>query len=188
MNRRDDWKVTNPTVRDTVILVDEHGVAIGRAPKLAAHASPGQLHLAISVFLYRDDGALLLQQRAATKYHFPGLWANACCSHPVPGEAVADAAAARVREELGIDAPLALAGSLTYRAACPTSGLVEHEFDWVFVGEIDSTVHPDPREIDAVRFVTIDELGDGDFDGVLAPWFFPALELAEMARSASTSP
>jgi isopentenyl-diphosphate delta-isomerase len=173
------------TVRDTVVLVDADGRPIGTAPKRTAHEPPGMLHLAFSVFLYRPDGALLLQQRAAGKYHFPGVWANACCSHPAPGEQVADGASARVREELGVEVALEVAGAFTYSAPCAISGLVEREFDWVFVGELDGSPDPDPAEVAALRFVTVDALRTGAVDGPLAPWLLPALELAESAREAT---
>jgi isopentenyl-diphosphate delta-isomerase len=183
----DDWTVTGAAVRDTVILVDEHGGAVGTAPKLEAHRPPGQLHLAISVFLYRPDGKMLIQRRAASKYHFPGVWANACCSHPSPGEPIDVAAVARVREELGLEVELRRAGAIAYRATCQSSGLVEFEYDWVFVGETSDAPVPDPHEIEVLRFVTVDDLEPGRFDGSLAPWFAPALALAEAARAVTRS-
>lgn len=173
--------------RDTVVLVDPLGTVIGDAPKLEAHRPPGLLHLAVSVFLYRSDGDLLLQRRALSKYHFPGVWANACCSHPQPGESAAVAAKARVFEELGLGVELAAAGVFTYRAPCPDSGLVEHEFDAVFVGVTDAAPVVDPAEVAEFCYVGIDVVRRGAFTGVLAPWFAPALELAELARAASSS-
>jgi isopentenyl-diphosphate delta-isomerase len=143
------------------------------------------LHLAISVFLYRADGSMLLQRRARSKYHFPGVWANACCSHPSPGESAADAAVARVEEELGLTAVLEPAGSIVYRATCASSGLVEHELDEIFVGVIDADPDPDPAEVAEVAWVTVDRLRNGEHPGALAPWFWPALERAEALRSGS---
>ncbi len=169
--------------RDVVVLVDEAGAVLGSAGKIAAHEPPGQLHLAISVVLYRLDGLLILQQRAATKYHFPLFWANACCSHPRPGELPAVAAEARVEEELGVACALRPAGSFLYRATCPTTGLVEYELDHVFVGELDLSPRPDPNEVAAVAFVAPTELFDGSFAGPSAPWLVPAVRLAEQLRS-----
>ncbi|CAM5402472.1 Isopentenyl-diphosphate Delta-isomerase [Streptomyces violarus] len=83
-------------------LVDEDGVTIGTAEKLAAHQPPGQLHRAFSVFLFDEHGRLLLQRRALGKYHSPGVWSNTCCGHPYPGEAPFAAAARRTFEELGV--------------------------------------------------------------------------------------
>src|SRR5207248_1208560 len=67
---------------DDVILVDEQDRPVGTAPKLAAHQDGGRLHRAFSVFIFDSAGRMLLQRRAASKYHFGGLWTNTCCSHP----------------------------------------------------------------------------------------------------------
>jgi isopentenyl-diphosphate delta-isomerase len=111
-------------------LVDEAGRTIGTAEKLSAHQAPGQLHRAFSVFLFDDEGRLLLQRRALGKYHSPGVWSNTCCGHPYPGEPPFVAAARRTAEELG--APPALlreGGTVRYNhrgsgagAAAPRSG------------------------------------------------------------------
>ena len=171
-------------LRDTVLLVGPEGAVLGTAPKLAAHEPPGHLHLAFSVFLFRADGATLLQRRAAGKYHFAGVWANACCSHPAPGEALASAAAARVEEELGVRVPLAEAGSFTYRASDPTSGLVEHELDHVFVGRLEELpLAPDPEEIAELRFVAPAAISEETLGAPLAPWLVRALGLALAALS-----
>ncbi|MGO4758862.1 isopentenyl-diphosphate Delta-isomerase, partial [Streptomyces sp. 2MCAF27] len=76
-------------------LVDEDGRTIGTAEKLSAHLAPGRLHRAFSVFLFDDEGRLLLQRRALGKYHSPGVWSNTCCGHPYPGEPPFVAAARR---------------------------------------------------------------------------------------------
>jgi isopentenyl-diphosphate Delta-isomerase len=171
----------------TVVLVDERGEVLGHAEKLDAHQPPGQLHLAFSVLLYRDDGALLLQQRAAGKYHFPLNWANACCSHHREDEDLLVAATSRLKEELGISAELEWAGSFVYRASCPVTGLVEYEFDHVLIGINSTEPRPDPREVAATCFVQPGALLDGTFPGVLAPWLLPALEIAERRRSLPSS-
>ena len=87
-------------------LVDEAGVTIGTAEKLAAHQAPGLLHRAFSVFLFDPRGRLLMQRRALGKYHSPGVWSNTCCGHPYPGESPFAAAARRTHEELGVSPAL----------------------------------------------------------------------------------
>jgi isopentenyl-diphosphate delta-isomerase len=67
---------------EKVILVDEEDRLLGTAEKLAAHRDGGQLHRAFSIFIFDGQGRMLLQQRAAEKYHFRGKWTNACCGHP----------------------------------------------------------------------------------------------------------
>ncbi|MGH9296215.1 MAG: isopentenyl-diphosphate Delta-isomerase, partial [Acidimicrobiales bacterium] len=83
--------------RSAVVLVDEAGTRLGLLDKLGAHRAPGRLHLAFSVFVFRG-GEVLVQRRAASKYHFPGVWANACCSHPEPGEDLVASARRRLFE------------------------------------------------------------------------------------------
>ena len=164
--------------RDDVILVDQHDNPVGYAAKLAAHENGGRLHRAFSVFLFNAAGQMLLQQRADAKYHFGGLWTNTCCSHPRRDEPVEQAARRRLREEMGIDAPLERAFSFVYRAADPASGLVEHEFDHVFVGRFDGAPRPNAAEVGGWRWVDPAELS-GDVESNPAsytPWFKIALD------------
>lgn len=175
----------NGSGRSTVLLVDEQGRALGASPKLAAHEPPGQLHLAFSVFLFDDAGRVLWQRRAAEKYHFPLVWANSCCSHPAPGEDPKRSAVARVEEELGLGCALEGAGHFVYRAACARSGLVEHEYDLVFVGGLTGTPEPDPEEVAEVRLLEPAAVRAGGLGGELAPWVAEALRLAEAAWRSS---
>ncbi|MEX1023558.1 MAG: isopentenyl-diphosphate Delta-isomerase [Planctomycetota bacterium] len=132
---------------ERVVLVDEADRELGTREKLVAHQR-GELHRALSVFLFDVHGRVLLQRRALGKYHSAGLWANACCSHPRPGEDVAEAARRRLAEELGVEAQLKAAGTFLYRAEVG-AGLVEHELDHVFVGRFDGDPRLDPGEADA---------------------------------------
>ncbi len=146
-----------------VELVDSHGRPIGSATVAAAHEHPGQLHRAFSVFLRDEAGRVLLQQRAAVKTRFPLRWANTCCGHPAPAEAVTDAAARRLLEELGIDGVrLTEIGRYSYFAEDPATGRVEHEYDHVLLGELpaDRLPQPDPDEVAAYRWISVADLLD----------------------------
>ncbi|HET9091394.1 MAG TPA: isopentenyl-diphosphate Delta-isomerase [Acidimicrobiales bacterium] len=168
--------------RKLVVLADDEGHPLGTRAKRAAHEAPGELHLAFSVFLFRGDGRTLVQQRAATKYHFAGTWANACCSHPEPGEAIDASARRRVREELGLDCALEEVGRFVYRAVDGSSGLVEHEYDHVLVGMLDDaaagSVRPDPEEVQDWRWVDPAEVAGAGGEEGFAPWFAESLALA----------
>ena len=126
--------------------------------KLAAHLE-GRRHKAVSVFVMAGD-AVLLQRRALGKYHTPGLWANTCCTHPGWGEAPADCAIRRLRQELGIEG-LACdwRGRVEYRADVG-GGMVEHEVVDVFVAEAgrDMPLAPDPAEVMATRWLDVEAL------------------------------
>ncbi|RED43345.1 isopentenyl-diphosphate Delta-isomerase [Aestuariispira insulae] len=142
-----------PINRDQVILVDEDDRPTGTADKMTAHRQ-GLLHRAFSVMLVcRDEGGavkVLLQKRAAGKYHSAGLWSNSCCSHPIPGENTHAAAVERLQQELGIADPVSLSpmGFCRYRAELD-SGLTENELDHVFVGTVplDLTLRPNLLEV-----------------------------------------
>jgi isopentenyl-diphosphate Delta-isomerase len=123
--------------------------------KMAAHRS-GQLHQAVSVFVF-DGANLLLQRRAAGKYHCGGLWANTCCSHPHWGEAPAAAAHRRLREELGVSLAVRPTGVLEYRAAV-TAGLIEHERVHIFRADGAPALALNPIEVDAVAWAPVAQI------------------------------
>jgi isopentenyl-diphosphate delta-isomerase len=135
-----------------VTLVDTNDRPIGTAEKLEAHRK-ALLHRACSVVLFNGDGEMLLQQRHAAKYHSGGLWSNTCCTHPRPGETAIDAARRRLREEIGIEAELEHLFSFVYRAELD-DGLVEHEYDHVYVGEADESPSPDADEVQDWRWAS----------------------------------
>lgn len=160
-------------------LVDEAGMTIGTAEKLSAHQAPGRLHRAFSVFLFDDDGRLLLQRRALGKYHSPGVWSNTCCGHPYPGEPPFVAAARRTAEELGA-APALLreAGTVRYNHPDPASGLVEQEYNHLFVGLVHEQLRPDPGEIGETAFVNPVDLEELRETGPFSAWFPTVLDAA----------
>lgn len=141
---------------ELVLLVNERDEPVGTMGKLRAHQE-GALHRAFSVFLFDDTGRLLLQRRAAGKYHSPGLWTNTCCSHPRPNEAVADAARRRLMEEMGIDTIVEHRFSFLYRASFD-NGLIEHELDHVFFGRWNGDARPNPDEVDDWTYIHLDDL------------------------------
>ncbi|MEG1774451.1 MAG: NUDIX domain-containing protein, partial [Oscillospiraceae bacterium] len=99
------------------------------------------------------------QQRAAHKYHSGGLWANACCSHPRPEEALADAAARRLQEECGAVCPLTELFSFVYRQPF-ADGLCEYEVDHVLLGRYDGPLTRNPDEAAQLLWIERDELAE----------------------------
>jgi isopentenyl-diphosphate delta-isomerase len=182
---------STPGTTDVILLelVDEDGTTIGTAEKLSAHQPPGRLHRAFSVFLFDDLGRLLLQQRAPGKYHSPGVWSNTCCGHPYPGESPFAAAARRTHEELGVSpALLGEAGTVRYNHPDPVSGLVEQEFNHLFVGLTRETPRPDPQEVGATAFVTAAELAERHEAAPFSAWFMTVLDAARPAIKELTGP
>ena len=138
--------------KDRVVLVDDFGNALanhdGRIStmhKIEAHRL-GSLHRATSVFIFNSRNELLLQKRAEGKYHSPGKWTNTCCTHPYPGEIPLICAQRRLGEEMGLSAKLTEAFSFSYTAYVG-NGLIEKEFDHVFLGLSNQNPSPDPTEV-----------------------------------------
>ena len=158
---------------EEIILVDENDNQIGFETKLKAHEGGGKLHRAFSIFVFNAAGEMLLQRRARKKYHFGGLWTNACCGHPKRGEELQYAAPTRLQQEFGFCTELEEIFSFLYRAPDPESGLTEHEFDHAFYGEFDGEPRPNPDEIEDWKWIDIDRLLVGlennPYD--YTPWF-----------------
>lgn len=146
----------NQMIEELLILVNQQDTPIGTMPKLLAHQR-GCLHRAFSIFIFNHKNELLIQQRALHKYHSAGQWANSCCSHPRPQEETHDAALRRLNDELGFSTELKHVGEFIYKADV-YGGLIEHEYDHLFVGYYDALVIPNPDEVSAIRWVSLDVL------------------------------
>jgi isopentenyl-diphosphate delta-isomerase len=136
---------------DPVVLVDADDKQVGTAEKLDAHRR-GLKHRAISVLVHNAKGEFLLQRRSGAKYHSGGLWTNACCSHPLPGEPAADAARRRLAEEMGFSCPLEPLFVYQYNEPVP-GGLIENELVHVYGGQHDGAVNPDPAEVGEWKWI-----------------------------------
>ncbi len=143
---------------EQVILVNELDEQHGISPKMHAHEQ-GLLHRAFSIFIFNKNGDMLLQQRALDKYHGGGLWTNACCSHPRPGESLSEAAQRRLEEEMGFTARLEKIFDFVYRADVE-NGLVEHEFDHVFAGIYEGPVVINTSEVMNARYASMQEISE----------------------------
>ncbi len=141
---------------DYVILVDSQDNELGVMEKLEAHEK-GVLHRAFSIFLFNSKGEMLIQQRAMSKYHSPGLWTNACCSHPAPAETILDAGKRRLQEELGLSTVLVDAFKFEYRETFDNA-LTEHELDHVLVGYTDDSPILNSDEAKDYRWVDMSDL------------------------------
>jgi len=137
-----------------IILVDTSDNPIGTEEKLQAHKI-GLLHRAFSICIFDQNNQMLLAQRAKTKYHSGGLWSNACCSHPRPGEILEDACQRRLQEELGFSCSVTKQFDFIYKAVITKDGLIEHEFDHVFFGFVKTPfiIQPNPEEVGAIAWV-----------------------------------
>jgi isopentenyl-diphosphate delta-isomerase len=162
-----------------VILVNEKDETVGRMEKIEAHRK-ALLHRAFSVFIFNSKGEMLLQQRAKNKYHSAGLWTNACCSHPEPGEETRAAAVRRLKEELGFGTELKKIFDFTYQHAFD-NGLTEFEFDHVFAGTYSGMISPNKDEVSDYCFKSLDEIQSTlqSHGWKYTPWFHIAFPMVE---------
>jgi isopentenyl-diphosphate delta-isomerase len=156
---------------EEVVLLGNDGSPIGCADKARIHTKDTPLHSAFSVFLFNREGQMLVQQRAWSKKTWPGIWSNACCGHPLPGESLEAAAHRRLADELGlgeIELTLALP-HFRYRAEY--LGVVENEICPVFVGCCQTSPRPNPAEVAATDWVDWEAFirNDPEFDEY-SPW------------------
>jgi len=137
---------------EQVILVNENNEQIGTMPKMEAHEK-ALLHRAFSVFIANDNGDIMLQQRAASKYHSPLLWTNTCCSHQRVGESNIEAGKRRLQEEMGFQTELKELFSFIYKAPFD-NGLTEHEYDHVMLGTYNAEPNINKDEVEAWKWMS----------------------------------
>lgn len=143
-------------MKEHVILVDEQDNPIGLMEKIEAHEK-ALLHRAFSVFVFNSKGELMLQQRAAHKYHSPLLWTNTCCSHQRYGETSLEAGVRRLDEEMGFTCDLEKVFWFIYKAPFD-NGLTEHELDHVMVGKFEGEPNINPEEVEAYKWMPLEEV------------------------------
>lgn len=141
---------------ENVILVNEQDQQIGLMPKLEAHEK-AVLHRAFSIFILNDKNEIMLQQRAAHKYHSPLLWTNTCCSHQREGETNIEAGRRRLSEEMGFTAELKDLFHFIYKAPFD-NGLTEHELDHVLIGYYNDAPQINPDEVESWKWMSIDDV------------------------------
>ncbi|MDD7916030.1 isopentenyl-diphosphate Delta-isomerase [Polaribacter ponticola] len=143
-------------MEEQVVLVDRNDNQIGLMPKMEAHEK-ALLHRAFSVFIFNKKGELMLQQRAAHKYHSPMLWTNTCCSHQRNGESNLDAGVRRLEEEMGFKTDLKEVFSFIYKAPFD-NGLTEHELDHVLIGYFDDEAVINKEEVEDYKWMFLEDV------------------------------
>ncbi len=174
-------------MEDVVILLDELGRSAGTAPKSSVHHADTPLHLGFSCYLFhRSTDQVLMSRRALTKRTWPGVWSNACCGHPRPSEDLPEAAARRIREELGLTASglRIVLPEFSYRAV-DAHGVVENELCPVLVGTVEHDPRPNPAEVSGWSWTSWDDLC---LVAVRASWTMSPWAAQQIPQLASAAP
>jgi isopentenyl-diphosphate delta-isomerase len=141
---------------ELIVLVNEQDEELGTLAKSKVHHKNTPLHRGLSVFLFDNEGKVLVQQRADDKITWPGVWSNSCCGHPQPGESYEKAAIRAVNEELGLKVK-DLKKVSDYRYRFKRNGIVENEICPVFMGEVKGEVKIDKAEVKDFRWMGWEE-------------------------------
>ncbi len=172
---------------DLVVLLDDDGVPTGTAPRAEVHTTDTPLHLAFSCHVTDGAGRLLLTRRALGKRAWPGVWTNAFCGHPRPGEDPVDAVHRYAQHELGLvlDHLEPMLPDFRYRAV-DASGVVEHEVCPVWLARATAAPQLNPDEAVESRWVTPRELRTTAevAPWALSPWLVMQLEQLPVGASA----
>lgn len=157
---------------EELILVDTDDNEVGYLSKGASHDGDGRLHRAFSLFLFNDDGELLMQKRSAAKRLWPGFWSNSICSHPRRGESLQIATQRRLQDELNIGSELEFVYKFVYQAEFGDSGS-ENELCHVFLGRAIGDVLPNESEVAAIRYMAPCDLNEeiAESPAQFSPWF-----------------
>jgi isopentenyl-diphosphate delta-isomerase len=166
-------------ISEEVVLVDDSGQPIGVADKASVHTTDTPLHLAFSAHIFNSSGEVLVTRRALDKKTWPGVWTNAVCGHPAPGEEMDDAIRRRISHEIGLqvgEITSALPG-FRYRAT-DASGIVENEICPVFVTQTDGDPNPRADEVCEWKWVSPHDLAQAVTATPFAfsPWLVEQLE------------
>lgn len=176
----------SPASADLVVLLDDAGLPCGTFPRATVHTADTPLHQAFSCYLFDDEGRVLLTRRALGKRTWPGVWTNAFCGHPRPGEDTPDAIHRYARHELGIavrDLDCMLP-AFRYRAVDP-SGVVENEVCPVYRARHDPQGGPvlaaNPEEVAETRWMALDEMlaAVTAAPWALSPWMIQQVQQIE---------
>lgn len=160
-------------MRENVVLVDEEDREIGITSKTDVHHQETSLHRGFSIYVFTPaQGKILIQRRNRSKVTWPGFWSNSCCGHPGQGESYLDAAARRVRKELGISIE-AVEKMADYRYRFEYNHVAENEICPILVGLTNNEeIQPDSSEIEDAKWVSWSEyLRDMEQHGdIHSPW------------------
>ncbi|MFP5346303.1 MAG: isopentenyl-diphosphate Delta-isomerase [Actinomycetes bacterium] len=164
---------------EQVVLLGDDAQPVGVADKATVHGTDTPLHLAFSCYISDSSGRVLVTRRALAKKTWPGVWTNACCGHPGPGERIEDAVRRRARQELGLELGdvVPVLPEFRYRAT-DAGGVVENEVCPVFAAPADGTVDPDGSEVEEYAWAAWDDLvaTSRTAPWALSPWSVLQLE------------
>ena len=135
-----------PDTEEIFDVVDDNDCVVDVLPRSTVHQRKLK-HRAVHIFLFRNDGRMLIHLRTAHKEEFPSVWTSSASGHVSSGEDYQHSADRELFEELGIRTSLQRFGKFD---ACPETS---NEFTELFFATSNAKITTDPHEIEAVRWL-----------------------------------
>lgn len=136
-------------------IVDENDEIIGQASRTHVHEH-GLLHRAVHIFIFNEQGHILLQKRSWSKDRFPGRWTSSVSGHVDAGETYLEAALREIQEEIGWQGAVDL-NEIGY---IPASKETEQEFIRLYTALIEGPFVAAPEEVIALHWKSPKELSE----------------------------
>ncbi|MFM8424487.1 MAG: NUDIX hydrolase [Chloroflexota bacterium] len=150
-------------------IVNDNDEVTGQAMRSVVHQQ-GLQHRGVHVFLFNDQGDMLIQKRSADRANSPSLLDCSVSEHVKAGESYLEAAVRGLREEMGVEGiDLTLRGKIQMEY-----GVNDNEISVIYEGKLNGkSVQFDPVEIAEVKFMSLDEIQTGIVNdkGMYCRWF-----------------
>jgi len=148
-------------ISDLIDVLSNFGLRTGEIlPRSEIHRL-GKYHRAVHVYLFNSRKEVLLQRRALTVDHLPGLFGISVTGHVQAGECSSDCVRREVEEELGIKSSQLQFDFLFsfFQEAILNETYIDRQFTDVYVTHADfqaEMIQFDRSEISEVKFVSFE--------------------------------
>ena len=154
---------------ETFDVVDENDTVLGQELRSVVHQR-GLWHRGVHVFLFTNEGKLLVQQRSKDRLHAPLALDCSVSEHVKAGEDYYAAAMRGLKEEMGLEGiriELLVKFKMNY-------GPNDNEISVLYKGNVDpASVKFDPIEIERIDYYSLNELQEmlGNEENNFSYWF-----------------
>ena len=135
-------------------IVSDDDTVTGQEMRSVVHQQ-GLQHRGVHVFLFNEQGEMLIQKRSADRANSPSLWDCSVSEHVKAGESYLEAVMRGLREEMGVEGiEISLRGKIQMEY-----GRNDNEISEIYEGELNGKqVNFDPGEIAEVKFVSLEKI------------------------------
>ena len=144
-------------------IVDANGIPTGQTALKSEIHKNGWYHNTIHLWLYTEDGKILLQQRSHKKTICPLLWDVSVAGHIDADETFIQAAIRETKEEIGLklnEEQLTKIGTRLHESTYNNGEIKDFEFHQVYIAKLKVNLEelvPQDNEVEALKLVSFNE-------------------------------